>query len=505
MTALVDLYKTDHQQLVRHIVTTYGISGEASSMFLNPHRMRRETIARRLRLYRDKAASDVCAIIDSVYENPSYKLVIKKMVPVALEQNVTRRIVNEIASLYDRPAIRTVPANPDKFREEEARLQLHFVHQEAHRLTNLCNEVLIWRFAGVDGKNALRIVTPDMFDAIPHPSDQLVPAGYLIDMPPATVLDHEARSRLPHYEIWDDTYRYLISAHGNMVDESGTMVSAPERHAQPRIPGVLFHRRQPTTVILDATSGSDIESCHLGVALLNVMIMRLSKSQGERQPILRGNLAQMAAGQAMDGERPIALPPDVIAEMLETKTDPDHYLAVKKDKIGSLAQAWGMSYEQFTFSETSDTSSAKAYSVRRERLTEIRVEQRGRAVMHEGDVVELIGFSREGLHVDYQEQAIPLDAQEEVDLLDSKMRKGLDSPISYLMRKDPDIDRKGAVKLLKSNLRDFAGLVQWVRALNAPGDADAENPGKSPEENGADNAPKGGDDQTDGDDMKLDS
>jgi len=490
MAPLVELYNTDHAQLVRHIVKTYGIGGDASSMYLNQHRMRRETIARRLRLYRDKARIDIERIIDEVYETGEYKSTLKKYVSVALEQNVTRRIINEVASLYDRPAIRYVTDRPEQFAAEEKRLQLNFVHQEAHRLTNLCNEVLIWRFVGVDQKAALRIVTPDMFDAVPHPSDQLVAAGYLLDMPPVTVLEGEQKSRLPHYELWDDTYRYLINAMGNLVDETGAMASAPIEHQQKRIPGVLFHRRQPTTCILDSHSGSDIESCHLGVALLNVMIMRLSKSQGERQPVLQGNLAQMTSGQVMNGERPLILPPEVVATMLEMKTDPDHYLAVKKDKIGSLAQAWGMSYEQFVFQETADTSSAKAYSVRRERLTEIRVEQRGRAKVHEGEVVDLIGFDSEGARYDFQEQAIPLDAMESVKLLDEKMRKGLDSPISFLMREDPDLSREDAIALLKSNLRDFSGLVTWVRALNVPANADAANPGQSPQENGADNAPK---------------
>jgi hypothetical protein len=500
MTALIDLYKTDHAQLVRHVATTYGISGNATSMVTNQHRMRRETIARRLRLYRDQATVDVERIIEQVYEHPEYKATLKKYVPVALEQNVTRRIVNEVASLYDRAATRKVTGDPEKFRAEERRLQLHFVFQEAHRLTNLANEVLIWRYDGADGKKALRIVTPDMFDAIPNPSDQLVPAGLLVDMPPATVLDAAARANLPHYEIWDDTYRYLINAHGNLVDENGSMATKPIEHKQGRIPGVLFHRRQPTTAILDCSTGSDIESCHLGVALLNVMIMRLSKSQGERQPVLRGNLAQMASNQVMNGERPLALPPEVFAEMLESKTDPDHYLAVKKDKIGSLAQTWGMSYEQFVFQETADSSSAKAYSVRRERLTEIRIEQRGRAVLHERETAELIGFELE--HVDFQEQAIPLDAMEEVDLLDAKMRKGLDSPISYLMRKDPDLDRNGALELLKNNLRDFAIQVELVRSLNASPDTDAEKPGKTPQENGADNAKKDADESDESDDEK---
>lgn len=481
MAPLVDLYKpTDHRQLIARIAKMYGI-GEHSP--LNVHRLRREDMATRLRLYRNQARVDVERVIDLIYETSEYKVTLKKYVPVALEQNVTARVTNEVASLYDRPAVRTVAGDADAFREEEKRLRLHFIHQEAHRLTNLCNEVLIWQFVGVDDKKRLRIVTPDRFDAIPHPADALTEAGILLDMPPNTMLDGEARARLPHYELWDDTYRYLINAHGNLVDSTGTFVEKPLEHGQGRIPGVIFHRREPVESILDGSYGSDVTSCHLGVALLRVMIMRLSKSQGERQPVLQGNLAQMASGQVLNGERPLVLPPEVVASMLEMKTDPDHYLLVIKDKISALAQTRGMSYEQFVFQETA--SSGKEYQMRRERLTELRVEQRGRAVVHETAVGELVGFEIES--VDFQEQAIPLDAGEEVDLLDKTMRMGLDSPVSYMMRKDPDLNRERAEKRIQENLADYAKLVEQARRLNAPKDADAANPGKSPEENGADN------------------
>lgn len=486
MAPLIEIYNTDHAAIVTYVCRTYGLID--TIQHLNPHRMRREAIARRLRLYRDQATKDVEGIIDLVYETEEYKRTVKKFIPVALEQNVTRRIVNEVASLYDRPALRILSdeAQNKRFHAEEKRLSLHFIHQEAHRLTNLCNEVLIWQFKGVDDQTALRIVTPDCFDAIPHPQNMLVPAAFLFNSDPATVLQGEDRARLPHYEIWDDTYRYRINAHGHMVDAKGTLVSVPEEHGLGRIPGVLFHRREPTTCILDSHHGSDIESAHRGVALLNVMIMRLSKVQGENQPILAGNLAAMASGQVLNGEKPLLLPPEVVASMLDMKTDPDHYLAVKKDKISSVGASYGLDYQLFMQELGGDSGSGKSYQVRREKLTELRLEQRGRAVFHEELVVQLMGFKTDGgFRVDYQEQAIPQDAMEEIDLLEKKMAKGLDSPISYLMRKDPDLSYDEAVLLLKGNLKDYAGLVQWVRALNVPENADANNPGKSPQENGA--------------------
>ena len=486
MTALVDLYKTDHAALVAYVVKTYGLSGDLSAQHHNPHRMRRETIARRLRLYRDQSRIDVEGEIDRIYDNAEYKAKLKRHVPVALEQNVTRRIIDEIASLYDRPALRMFsdPALTQRFRAEEKRLRLHELKQEEHRLLTLCNEILEWQFTGVDKKPKLRLITPDRFDAIGHPDDALVAAGLVIDMPPTTIATN--RSSLPHYEMWDDTYRYLINANGVMVDRSGMIVPVPEEHGLGRIPCALLHRREPTTCILDASHGADIESCHLGVALLNVMTMRLAKSQGERQQVLAGNLAQVASGQSMDGERPIVLPPETQLSMLESKTSPEHYLAIKRDKITSVAQTYGMSYEQFSNAETAD--SGKLYELRREKLKEIRNESRRRSVMHEAETAELIlGVPVVDMRVDYQEMSMPQDASEKVSLMREKSKLGLDSPVRFVMREDPDKTREQAIAEIMENQRDYAIVIEMVRALNMPADADAENPGRSPQENGADN------------------
>lgn len=490
MTALKDLYNTDHLSLVNWVCKAYGLGNNTIEMN-NEHRVRRETIATRLMLYRDQIKVPLGRVIDEVYETAEMRKTMRDYIRVCSGQNVSRRIHNEVASLYDRPALRILQDRDEEFHAEEKRLNLHFVHQEAHRLTNLCNETLLWQFQGIEGKTSLRIVTPNLFDAIPDPRDNLVPAAFLLDFTPTTMLPNS--DNLPHYELWDDTYRYRINKMGRLVDAQGNIVVDPEEHNLKRIPGVLLHRREPTTCILDASYGEDIKSAHLAVGLLDVMIMRLSKTQGENQPVLQGNLAGMATGQVMNGERPLLLPPEVIASMLDMKTDPDHYLAVKRDKITSVAQTYGMSYEQFTYGST--PSSGREWMARREKLTELRMEQRARAVMHEALVVELLGFDPEGMHVDFQEQAMPQDASEEVDLLDKKMRKGLDSPVAYVMRKDPDLTRDKAIERIMGNLEDFSMLVLASRALNVPGDADAQNPGASPQTNGGNNQPD--DDKTD--------
>lgn len=483
MTALIELYGLTHVQLVAQICKTYGIG--AGSGPSSEARDRRAIIARRLRLYRDQCIQDVSEAINNLYETDEYKRTLQRYVPYCVHENVAGRIVDEVASLYDRPALRLLPSDSDQLRAEEQRLNLHELSQQRHRLLRVCNDLLVWQFTGIDGKPKLRNVTPDMFDAIPDPRDRLVEAGILIDAAPVSMAPDAFRRNLPHYELWDDTHRYLINASGQLVDSMGKPTDAPLVHGLARPPWALLHSEEPTTTLLESARGSDIESAHLSNALVNVMTLRLAKSQGENQPVLSGNVAAMMSGQSMNGERPLVLPPEVQASMLMMKTDPGHYLAIKRSIITGIAQRYGMSYEQFTMSEGSDGGSGKAYAMRREKLTEIRLESRRRALIHERQILELLGFNTAGLRVDYQEQAIPTDAVEEVALLREKMKLGLDSPVTYVMRKDPDLDRDGAKQFIADNLMDFSTLILAVRALNIPAGGDASNPGQSPQQNGA--------------------
>ncbi len=430
--------------------------------------MRRESIAQRLRLYRDDGKAEFERVIDLIFETAAVKEQRKKLIEVATEQNVTSRITNEVASLYDQPALRTFKdeATTARFLERANDLELDEVMQEAQRLTFLCNEVLIWSVSAMEGAPAeLHIITPDVFDAIPHPSNRLLPVAYVIDAAPSFVPDGVDRSTVKHYEIWDDTNTYHLDANGKMIGDA-------IEHGLGRIPGVLFHSRKPVDRILDPRPGKDIVSAHLGAGLLAIMSMRLAKSQGERQPVLSGNLANVAANQSADGEKPLLLPPEVVASMLDTKTSPEHYLLLKSDKIDSIEDRYGIPRKDATGADT-----GVAFQTRRLKLTELRNEQRRRARIHEKLVVVLIGFDTTGMRVDHQEQAVPVDAVQELALLDSKVRMGLDSPVAYLMRKDPDLDRAGAIKMITANLADWAMLITMLRRLNMPTDANTQKTG----------------------------
>lgn len=501
MAPLIELYNCSHQQLLEWLCRTYGIVIEqnlagtlqapaSNSAYaktnvasMNPHRLRREDIARRLRLYRDDALVDVYQLIDQVYSTAEYQTELKKYVKLALGQNVTRRIIDEIASLYDQPAKRKLKDDKeqDDFRADEKRLHMHELLQENQRILTLCNETLIWRYQSVDNWR-LKIIPPSLFDAIPDPRDELVEAGFLIDCAPVTIKQGDPKNKLPHWELWDDTYIYYINYYGRLVDSQGNDVSEPVAHGMGRIPGALLHRREPTTKILDSSHGSDIESTHLAVMLINALIMRLAKVQGENQPVIQGNLSQLTMGQVMNGEKPMMLPPETKATMLTMRTEPDHYIKAKRDAIAGLAQTYGMSYEQFAIEETTRETSGKSYEVRRIKLTEIRSEAKRRAHLNEALIVDLMGYDPKGMKVDHREPSLPQDAIEEIALLSDMMQLGLDSPITYMQRKDTDLHREDALDLILQNIQDRAALVVMLRALNMP--SDPMQTGQSPQMNG---------------------
>ena len=514
MTALRNLYGfSSDDSLAAWVAKTFGLGATTASG--NANRARRAAIAQRLRLYRDDAQQDFEMMIGAIFENPDVIKQRKAMLCVAKKQNVTARIVNEVASLYDSPASRRFvkkgdgeplgldedpnlspldtsvttsiindDAETERYREMARDLELDEVMQEAHRLTFLCNETLLWRVKppAEEGEptDELHIITPDAFDAIPNPNRVLCAAGYLIDTAPISTSDLVDKTQLKSYELWDDRYVYALTVDGKLctakycADALNPTGANPREHGFGRIPGVLLHKRKPVDRILDSRPGSDIVHGHLCTVLLEVMIMRLAKSQGERQPIIIGNTANVAAEQSMDGEKPIALPAEVTAMMLDTKTTPEHYLAAKEDGLQGLAGTYGISWAQFTNAEQG--SNGRDFLVRRLKLTELRNEQRRRARVQERAIARLLGFDPCCLRVDHQEQAIPQDAVEEVELLDIKIRLGLDSAVAYLMRRDPDLSKDEALSQLKQNTAWRGIMVMMMRSLNLPagGDPNAE-------------------------------
>lgn len=472
----------DDYDLIVEAVRTQYLSGPTSpSQVAAQVRCadRRAKTAERIALYRDDAADQIEKLLLTVYESDEVRKLRARLTKLIGFANVPKRITDEVASLYTVPAKRRFvdDARAEAFAAIESEVDLHSVMKEASRLTFLCNNVLLWSMV-VGGKRSLRIVTPDKFDAIPNPRDALDLVAVLIDAAPAWVPPAMTnRALLPHYELWDAEVKITLNAMGQRV---GPVV----RHGLGRIPGVLMSSRLPVDRLLDERPGEDIMAAARAALLLNLCLISLSHTSSERQPYLQGPTAQMATEQPQHAGVPLVLPPGVTVGTLDLVTDPEHLLKVARHVVASVAQSYGMSYEQFVFSETADTASGKAYTVRRQKLTELRIEQRGRALVHERAVMELLGFG-DALAPDFAEQEAPTDPLEELDVFDRRCNRGLDNPIAYLQRKDPDLTVAQATARFLDNVSVTGWLFSLLRALNMSLSATADQPGQTPAQNGA--------------------
>lgn len=477
--SLISEWGCNHDQAVRRVFDEQGYSNSTTSS-TSPNRRRKAACAQRIRLYRNRAAQDFHQLIDHVFVSSVIKKQRKKFVEYAAYQNITKRIVDEVASLYNAPALRKLatPQATDAYRSVIREVGYDRIAQHAQRMLMLCNEVLIWSTIKSNGKVKLRLITPDLFSAVADREGDLLAIVLDRAEEKSTGIVLFAGNEKISYDVWDDTYRYGVNAAGNIIEMT--------EHKQGRIPCVLMHAHEPHCgELLASDIGSDITSAHLAVFFINMMVLRLAKSQGERQPYISGDAPNvMSTNQAADGEAPLVLPPNVIVGMLESKTTPEHYMETKRDILISVGQTYGLSYEQMTLSgETSGVSLEQ----RREKLKELRNEQRVRAVEHEYLICKMLGFDASSLTVDFSEQTLPLDESAAVALLKEKAAMGLDSPVAFLMRKDPDLTEVTAMELLRKNIANRAIVVELARSLNIANDASVENPGNSPLQNGVNN------------------
>lgn len=491
MTTLREAFGPDINRTIEAIRAEYlgvRMHGTEISNSLTSHHERRRVMEARLHLYRDRFREEVMSLIDTLYTHEEVKKERRRFVDLVGFLNVPKRLTDEVASLYDVPTKRLFldDATTERFAKVEREVQLHSVMKEAHRLCFWMNEVYLWQVV-VNGKRSLRIITPNAFDVIPNPKDRLDLVAALIDTKPAWVPSFiPDERRMAHYELWDSEIVVRL-------DADGLVVGTPKTHGLGSIPGVLMHSRLPVDSLLNSDTGNDIYAAARTVLFLNLLVVVVSQSSGEKLPLLKGNLAAMAADQPKMAGRAIHLPPGVEAEMLDAITSPEHFLTVCRHVVASVAQAYGMSYEQFTFAETADTTSGKAYSVRREKLNELREEQRQRAIVHEGQVADLLGFDGSSIRPDFHEQALPTDPLEEMELLDKRMNRGLDNPVAWYMRKNPDASAAEAKAHVVGNMAVVIWFFALLRGANISPSATPQDPGKTPEENGADGQAARGD------------
>src|SRR5690606_3199356 len=91
----------------------------------------------------------------------------------------------------------------------------------------------------------------------------------------------------PHYLVMTEFEFFKLDKDWRVLEETW------EAHGLDRMPAILWHREEPDECLLDATSGKDLISAHLAVALLNTLMLKHQKA-GTRVPYATGDTSNAA-------------------------------------------------------------------------------------------------------------------------------------------------------------------------------------------------------------------
>lgn len=368
----------------------------------------------------------------------------------AKHNNVLRRAVNELATVYGSPATRVVAGddNNARYQAMQRRTRMHEVMQRVNRLGYLHRAVFVYPRTRMSAAGSLEpvieIVTPDRFDAICHPQDPTLLCAISIDLAVKSVHGLATPARI-----------VLTATEYIFVDGMGQFIESSLRpHEFGRIPGVLHCVDAPTAGLLDSRATDDLESAHRAVWFENILLLKESKS-ATKQTVIQGDVSRTASGQAQDTEGDFHLQEGTTATTLDRSMDLRMFRETGREIYETAAANHGIPP---TIMGHAGTQSADARELIRTPLKELRLTQQIPLRDVERDLAEAqaavyspipdVAFSVDGWRIDFADPQTPLGQKEALDVFTAERGAGLTSTYAEVMRRNPDLTRDEARALV---------------------------------------------------------
>lgn len=403
----------------------------------------------RLDLFRDRGRPHFERVVDDLFKNARVRQWRKDFVRLAEFQNVTKRVVREVSSVYSEPANREVSSGDKKYQELQRVVRFDRKMRQVNRYGNLINHCLVWPDV-VDGRPVMRTVTTDRFCAVAHPNDPTHPVAYIIDQFPngLNVTDSD-----PHYLLMSE-FEFV------KLDKSWRAVGAPSEHGLGRMPALLWSREEPDDCLLDRTSGNDLTSAHLAVALLNTLMLKHQKS-GTNMAYATGDTSAMGSGQPMDEEHLLQVPEGVALSTLDLGADPESYIKATRAVIKQIAANYGIPESVFDLSY--QATSGVEIELKRSGLREIRRDQMLDFRPFEHDLAELwstvltkagheLAFKTDGWSIDFGEIDTPQDPMVKLEYWSKLEDMGLANRVEMYLDMNPEATPAQAAAAVAKNI-----------------------------------------------------
>jgi len=433
--------------------------------YLNNQRERARQLeqAERKALYKDAGTALIDKKIDAMFADDETRRLRKAVAKCARFDNITRRTINEISTVYGKDATRRVsdPADDLRYQALLSATRHGEVMRRANRWLNLCNDVLIWfRVRSLGGRPpqpVTEVITPNQFWAIAHPDDPTFAIGFIIALYD-TCKDRPtgAAAQRPGFAVWSDSERFMMTNEGKILGD--TYTSNPFGI----VPGVFLHREPPDGGLFDATSGADLKDGHLMSWFENTLLIKESKSVS-KQNVWTGDMAALPSGQSQETEVDLIGPEGTTFQQIDRGVDLRQFRETS-DHIGD--RVMGNHGIPPSVRNHEGASSGYEQELRERRLRELRAEQivifrnaerelaAIQSIVLEQAMPEF-AFSTDGWSIDFPEVQTLLSPDQELDVFERARKLGLTSTIKYLRKTNPDLmSDEDASMVLAENIAD---------------------------------------------------
>lgn len=445
---------------------------------------RRQDALRRVDLYRDNCRKWLDKEIENVFSEGEVIKRVKAFSKMACSQSIFKRIIDELSRpVYARPPVRKISPKEAESAHKllASEIRLDQKRDVAVRLVNATNAVFeYYRYSTKLQKVVLELLTPNMVTVISHPDDMATEAAIIVDR--IAFIDGEKKTVRV---CWDDVETFQFT-------DDGKLVEPPKAHNFEQMPFVPIHRTERWGGYWDETGGEDLENAQLAVLLLMALVLKLHKSQGEKQPLFEGDTGGMSKKQVLDGESPLVAPDGVDVSLLDFRSDARHYTDTI-EKIGTNAgSSRGLNRERMA-AKTTNPADDTALVERRDDIIKVFTdgEQRGFKVLKmvsqlHDDLKKRIPENATLKSTNFGEMAQRYDTKTKLEIWDVMERAGYRSVLDNIRELNPEIKSEDeAREFFLDNMSLLAWRIKEQRALNAPQKSERDGVGLTPTENGS--------------------
>lgn len=393
---------------------------------------------------------------------------IRKMSDTSM--NIFRRIVREICTVYREPAERLIRDAPDTAQEAAgklfAKMRIDQTMQVAHRYAKAATCSFIFVRAKMDGSLVLRVLTPDQ---VYVETDQDDPTKMTLFAYQSEIVDSKGRPKA----IWiayTDNERWYCDHKGKAFEKDPRNDATYDpANAYGIIPAIAFPAEFQVRDFWSESWNRDAFEANLKIGLLNTYMNYLVKTQSFKQITINADKVDEALkDQILDPLFPLALSGDATASVLDLNTQLGAIDQVIRGKVAAIANNYGISNENFTL--TTQAASGFSLKIANQALQDIREADIPLCASVEQALYRVIAKMTEGFPEEAEiqfnpgEVSWPEEWTTEQARWEFEFEHGISSPVDYLLRRDPQLDRGSAIKLIQDRSAETKVLKPSVSA-----------------------------------------